>query len=312
MPLFVGKSGFGARVHSAISLLTTKFRNSKSQAKKLLHSLYGLPMSVGSVSNIEQRTSLATRTTYEEVEQTFKEVKGPVNIDETGFKQNHANGWAWVMANEQNTLFYLSRSRGKKVAKSLLGDFNLKVIISDRYPVYNYLPENNHQVCWAHLKRDFYRIYQRTGISSIIGRRLLHSYGHIFAFWKSLSGTNFPDNKKVRKKRRHLKNVLTRHLINGSKCGHKQTERTCQNILNQGESLWLFLSSPIIPATNNLAERQLRPLVIAKKLSFGVKSERGARFIERMFTLITTCSQQKRESLEFIQKAISCKTSYSI
>ena len=71
------------------------------------------------------------------------------------------------------------------------------------------------------------------------------------------------------------------------------------------ESLWLFLENPDVPATNNLAERQIRPLVIAKKLSFGVKSERGARFIERSYSLALSCRQQKKNVFSWLQDSIN-------
>ena len=52
------------------------------------------------------------------------------------------------------------------------------------------------------------------------------------------------------------------------------------------------------------AERQLRPLVISKKLTFGTQSERGSRFIERIFSIVATCKQQNYDILDFIMKAI--------
>jgi transposase len=122
-------------------------------------------------------------------------------------------------------------------------------------------------------------------------------------FGKPCKRLIFKLNKRAYKKRRYLKNVLIRHLNSGVHCGHAKTQRTCLNLLSQGSSLWLFLDNPLVPATNNLAERQLRPLVIAKKLSFGVKSSRGARFIERAFSIVASCGQQKRNSLELFQKA---------
>jgi transposase len=87
-------------------------------------------------------------------------------------------------------------------------------------------------------------------------------------------------------------------------CGYEKTARTCENILRLQNSLWRFFENKNIPPTNNHAERQLRPLGISKKLSFGTHSERGSRFIERIFTVITSCKQQGLDSLAFIIEAI--------
>lgn len=302
-PAEVGKRGFGVRVHGTIALLTSKFKLSKRQALELLKDFFQMPICVGSVSNIEHRVSQSLESLHEQIKNKIDQSK-IVHIDETGFKQNNHSGWAWIMANEFFSFLQLDYSRGKKIAKKLIASFINRIIVSDRYPAYDFLPESCHQVCWAHLKRDFQKISERGGIAGVIGRRLLHSYGKIFAFWKSnLQQDN--DDKRTRKKRRQLKNRLLKDLQFGASCSHLTTARTCSNILGMGKSLWLFLEDHDVPATNNLAERQLRPLVIAKKLSFGVKSDRGARFIERVYSLVLTCRQQNKNVLSWLQDSIT-------
>lgn len=301
-PAEVGKRGFGVRVHGAIALLTSKFKLSKRQALELLKDFFQMPICVGSVSNIEHRVSQALESLHGQIKTQLDQSK-VTHIDETGFKQSNHSGWAWIMANDLFSFLQLDYSRGKKVAKKLIGNFINRIIVSDRYPAYDFLPELCHQVCWAHLKRDFQKISERSGIAGVIGRRLLHSYGKIFAFWKShLRQDN--EDKRTRKKRRQLKNRLMKDLQFGASCSHLTTARTCRNILSMGKSLWLFLENRDVPATNNLAERQIRPLVIAKKLSFGVKSDRGARFIERVYSVVLTCRQQNKDVLSWLQDSI--------
>ena len=43
------------------------------------------------------------------------------------------------------------------------------------------------------------------------------------------------------------------------------------------DHLFTFLDHAVADATNNLAERQLRPAVISRKLSCGDKTDAGAR-----------------------------------
>jgi hypothetical protein len=40
-------------------------------------------------------------------------------------------------------------------------------------------------------------------------------------------------------------------------------------------SLFVFVTEPAVPPTNNAAERSLRPLVVSRKISGGTRSERG-------------------------------------
>jgi transposase len=306
-PAEVGRRGFGVRVHSSVALLTSKFKLSKRQALELLKDFFQMPICVGSVSKIEHRVSQSLEPLHQQIKEKIDQSK-VIHIDETGFKQSNHSGWAWVMANTFFSFLQLDYSRGKKVAKKLIGNFTGRIIVSDRYPAYGFLPESCHQVCWAHLKRDFQKISERSGIAGVVGRRLLQSYGKIFAFWKAHLPSGI-DDKRTRKKRRRLKNRLSRDLSFGASCSHLTTARTCRNILGMGNSLWLFLDNSEVPATNNLAERQIRPLVIAKKLSFGVQSDRGARFIERLYSVVLTCRQQNKEVLTWLQDSI---TSYFV
>jgi transposase len=59
-----------------------------------------------------------------------------------------------------------------------------------------------------------------------------------------------------------------------------------------------------VEPTNNAAERALRPAVVWRKLCFGSQSEAGARYVERMLTVIATCKQQERHLLTFLTDAV--------
>lgn len=61
---------------------------------------------------------------------------------------------------------------------------------------------------------------------------------------------------------------------------------------------------PGVEPTNNYGERTIRQGVIYRKLSFGTRSERGSRFIERILTVVTTLKQQRRPPLEFLTEAL--------
>ncbi len=47
----------------------------------------------------------------------------------------------------------------------------LSVVTDER--AYNWLEVNRRQICWAHLKRDFTRIAERSGVSGELGRAFL-------------------------------------------------------------------------------------------------------------------------------------------
>jgi transposase len=303
LPNGVSKKGFGPRAQGMTSLLTSKYRLSKRLVQSWFHDVYKMPMCVGSVSNIEHTVSKALEPIHQEI-QTLVQHEKIINIDETGYKKCHKSAWAWIMSSSQYTCFILNKSRGRKVAKELIGNFHGRMVITDRYSAYNYLPDDNHQICWAHLKRDFKKIAERPGEAGKIGNKLLVAYEKLFVFWKTEHRIELTSSKKQRQRLRYFKNKMLKWLRIGAYCGHDKTARTCENILDFSKCLWHFFEMKNVSPTNNHAEQQLRPLVISKKLTFGTQSERGSRYIERIFTIVTTCKQQGRDILLFLVEAV--------
>lgn len=76
-----------------------------------------------------------------------------------------------------------------------------------------------------------------------------------------------------------------------------QEEAVRRRLWKQRDHLFVFLETPGVDATNNLAERQLRPAVIRRKLSCGNKSPRGARTFEVLSSLAATCRQRGQDFL---------------
>lgn len=303
-PVGITDKILGPRAHGLIGLLTSKYRLSKRLTVQLFEQVYGLSISLGTVSNVENTISTALQMPYEEIKANL--TSAPiVHLDETGHKEKNKNGWAWLMGSQEVTLFSLHRSRGRKVAKSLIDTYINRIFITDRYSAYDYLPDANRQVCWAHLKRDFQKISEREGPSSRIGFGLLKAYRCLFTLWKKEPIARRLYHKKTQQWFRRYSYKLLYWLRQGVVCGHKNTMRTCEKLLEIEGALWTFWWNPDVPPTNNQAERQLRPLVISKKLTFGTQSSRGSRFIERIFSMVMTCQQQRKNAYEFLEHSMA-------
>jgi hypothetical protein len=68
--------------------------------------------------------------------------------------------------------------------------------------------------------------------------------------------------------------------------------------------LFTFLDYPAVAATNNQAERQLRPAVISRKLSCGNKTEAGAKTWEILASLAATCAQQGQSFIDYVAQSV--------
>ena len=77
-------------------------------------------------------------------------------------------------------------------------------------------------------------------------------------------------------------------------------EKLRRRLRKQRDHLFTFLDHEAVDATNNLAERQLRPAVISRKLSCGNKTERGAGTWQVLASLAATCRQTGTSFADFL------------
>ena len=64
-----------------------------------------------------------------------------------------------------------------------------------------------------------------------------------------------------------------------------------------------FVTHPDVEFHNNRAERQLRPLVIGRKVSFGSQTQSGALRHCILHSIVETCKLQDKDPIEFIRRA---------
>lgn len=72
----------------------------------------------------------------------------------------------------------------------------------------------------------------------------------------------------------------------------ESTIKVLKRLARQKDHLFTFLHYDYVDATNNLAERQLRPAVISRKISCGNKTPKGAETWQVLTSLIQTSKQQ--------------------
>jgi transposase len=151
-------------------------------AKEFVEEVVGIPLSVGSVSNIEKELTETLQPVMEEIEtEAQKAPRG--NADETSFGIGKGKtGWLWVLATERAVLFRLYTSRKREWAEKLLGKFE-GILTSDRWGGYARYPEEKHQLCWAHLLRDFKAMSESGAYGEAIGKALRKEANGMFRLW---------------------------------------------------------------------------------------------------------------------------------
>jgi hypothetical protein len=318
LPEKVESSGYGERVVSIVSVLSGMYRHSHRMVAIGMSDLFGVKMSLGTINRLRCEASLAVSIPVDEAK-VYVQNSSIVGADETSFKQRNADGknpknqkgWLWVAVTPIVTFFQVVLSRSTEAAQDLLGQNFQGILNSDRYNAYNWLDISQRQLCWAHLKREFTKISERSGISRQIGRDLLAQEKKLFRLWKrvrdgTLSRSDF--QTLVLPIRGRLKNILSQGALyqigSKEKTPLAKTVRTCRQLLKVELALWLFVTVEGLEPTNNAAERAIRPAVLWRKTSFGSQSEEGSIFAARMLTVVTSLRSQNRNVLEFMTLAI--------
>jgi transposase len=298
LPDGVPRTAFGPRLHAALSVLTGAYRLSKRQVAQLGSDLMGLTISLGMIAKLERITADVLE---QPVSELVKDVKaaGSANIDETGWRESGRKAWLWVVVTSAGILFRIVRSRAGAVAKDLLGEQPKSIVISDRFPAYEWIGLKSRQICWAHLRRDMQAMIDRDGDGAEVGRRLLWQSDKLFESWhKARDGTI--QRSTFLQTVSWLRPMVRSSLERGAVCACPKTAATCAELLRLWDCLWTFTRVEGVEPTNNAAERALRHAVIWRRISGGTDSEAGSRFVERMLSAVATCRQQGRDVLGYL------------
>lgn len=302
IPAEVRAHVIGPRLAANMSYLSGRFHLSKRSVREYVEAAYDVPVSLGTVAALEQETAAALALAHDEARDATREA--PVkNADETSWKLAGAKRWLWTAATATVAFFVIHVRRGAEGLGALLGEAIHGVVISDRWPGYAKLPVEQRQVCWAHLKRDFQKCYERGGAGQAVGATGKVVVEDLFTLWWDFRERRI-DREALQAQLEPLVKELREALERGSGCADPKVVTFCKNLLALYPALWVFAGMEGVEPTNNHAERVLRTGVLWRKNSFGCQSEPGCRFVERILTVVQTLRLQKRPVLDFLEISI--------
>jgi transposase len=304
LPTGVSWSMLGPRATAMTANLSGTYRISKQNIVNIYGDIFDFKLSIGMVCKAEKTVSLAIAAPVNQAKFFVRSSEQVgVNSDETGFKEKGKGMWAWIAVSCLLAVFMIRGGRNKRIAQELLGKNFKGILCSDRYSAYQWVPNENRQICWAHLERDFRKISERAGSSSTIGADLLVQTNNLFHFWHQFKEGHI-DRETAKKRTKPIRIFIEGLLRQGKRSKNKKTSGTCQNILSYGPALWRFLETDGIEPTNNLAERLIRTIAIWRKTSFGTQSKAGSLYMERIMSVVATCKLQKRNILDYLTCAV--------
>jgi transposase len=291
-------------------MLTGRYRLSRREAEEATEVFFGADVALGSITALEQATSEALAKPWEEALEAVRS-SPVVNADETTWPQRvkavgeekarRVKAYLWVGVTPTLSVFRIDRRRNRDAFVRFLGDFKGR-LVTDRLSTYMHIPNKRHQVCLAHLERDFKKIASLGGTATVVGDQGVAIIHEVFALWHAFKrGESSRIN--LRRRLKPVKERLHDLLVDGLQNPDVTTNEFCAELLPRWDCLWVFTYVEGVEPTNNASERDLRPAVLWRKGSFGSQSDAGSRYVERMLTVVKTLRKQKRNVLDFIEQA---------
>lgn len=279
-----GQSRLGQRLVSLITVLREETRLPFAQIQRLLETLYGLHLSVGALVGVVTRVAEQATEPLADLAAAIR-ASPVVHADETGWREAGRNGYIWSFSTPQLRLFRHG-TRAKAMVASVLGEAFAGVLVSDFYAAYTH-DDGLHQYCWAHLLRDLQTLVEQHPEEAAV-RGWAAAVGAVFR--RAQAGTSGGESARWRLWRACEADL--RQLCAPEPNAHLPQETLCVRILRHLESLFVFVTEPGVPPTNNAAERSLRPLVISRKISGGTRSAQGTTTKLQLASLFGTWRAQ--------------------
>jgi transposase len=208
--------------------------------------------------------------------------------------------YVWMIASTDATYYHLDPRRSTEAARKVLDGYRGRLMV-DGYEVYQKLARGSPGrpsglvlgFCWSHVRREYdeaERFYPQCS-------EVLDLIGDLYAVERSvpdpdrLSGDEPSDALALRRKvrdeqSRPLVDKIDRWAKRQSALPESKLRKAIAYMIGLWPGLLRFLDDPLLPLHNNLAERELRGVVVGRKNHYGSKSQRGTEVAAIFYSLL--------------------------
>jgi len=274
-----------SRAHLGISLEKTD---------DLLWQLFGLDLSrAGTLGHIRWGAALFDPV----VEKLFEILRASpvIHADETGWRIDGKNVWAWCFSNPRLALFLIDHHRSANVVKRALGESLPGVLVTDFYAAYHAI-ECRKQKCLVHLLRDLHELREELSrhhvtkyVQPLI--TLLQDAIQLAKTRSTLSGRTY--QAACRKIETRLETIIWQ------KPQQPDCRRINKRLVKHRFELLTFLEHADVPADNNTGERDIRSVVAARNDGGVNRSDWGAAAFATWKSVIRTCQKNRLNFLDY-------------
>ncbi len=284
---------------------------------------HGFKISAGTLADSAKRLLPLFETLYDAILAHQNEEKLR-HADETSWRiqslkevGGSQRAWLWTSVSKDSVLFNIHRWRSSEAAKVLFVDsVDCIFLVCDRHGSYkkmvrDFLEELNKKVtlcfCWAHVRRDFIKCAAGDEQLEQWNEQWIERIAEMYKLNKQrcdhyVSGNTVEFERIQIELKKACDALFSKAESELSELAEDARERKpLKSLMNHREGLSVFVEHPQVPMDNNIAERALRWLAIARKVSFGSDSEEGARTSAILYTVLGTLAKNGIDVLSWLK-----------
>ncbi|HSK74412.1 MAG TPA: transposase [Pyrinomonadaceae bacterium] len=183
----------------------------------------------------------------------------------------------------------------------MLGTKQLEgVLVVDRYSGYNRVPTSI-QYCYAHLLREMKDLEQEFESDEEVKNYTLLMKLHLSDAMQ-LRKRSLPESEYLREVQAIKLKI---EELSQRQAKHPAVRRWQDFFVEKQNRLYEWCKSPQIPAENNYAEREIRKIVIARKMSYGSQSVDGAKTREIWTSILQTLKKREENPRDKLVEALN-------
>ena len=257
---------FGPNIHALLAYLHHSHHVGFERLARLARELFGLSISEGAIANALRRLETPLEAERRAIRAKLRAAE-VVWSDETTTRIDGRLHWHWVFVTPEAVLHEIAPRRARAVAEAVMGGHKPAVWVSDRYAGQQEMAAA-HQVCLAHVLRDVqYAIDCGDAVFAPALAKLLA--------WTIAVGRRRDDlrDSTLQQYRARADRRLDRLLA--TPAPHPAGRNLQAQVKAWRTKFFLFLEDRRVSATNNVAEREIRPSVVFRKVTGGFRSQWG-------------------------------------
>lgn len=292
--------------------LDYKYGLSKRKITDILDNVFGLNISPGGLVHMGHKAAGILKEDFDSLVESVRSSE-VIHADETSWYVGEPKHWLWTFTNKDHCLYHVINSRARQVIYDILGKNYEGVLVSDCLAIYDDVNEDQ-QKCYAHHLKALNAAEELVSkhpedlqlIRAI--KIMLKSAIQIKKVRNVVSKSRYKTAiKNLENQANELIPSLQILKNDIKKAPYRRYQESTIGVLKrlsrQKDHLFTFLHYEYVDATNNLAERRLRPAVISRKISCGNKTDKGAKTWCILTSLLQTWNQKEISFKEKLTQA---------